>query len=249
MAGFKVVGGSDPYLEINLKPNEKVYAKSNCMLTMDTCIGLTARMKGGFLNALGRSLFNEIPFFMEEFYANNVPGVVTLTAHHPGAIKIIKVSDSDPWNLTDGVYLASTERVELNCKMQSIGGAIFGNTGGFMITKTGNSGLVAVYGMGHINEIDITPDRPLIIASSHVVAWQSSLDYEITMTTNHGNIVSRVVNSVLTGQFIMTKFKGNGKVLVSSRSAKTFVGWLVTEGGLATHEEVKSANKLSVINE
>ncbi len=81
--------------------------------------------------------------------------------------------------------------------------------------KTKGTGRVVVLGLGSIRESGVMPDRPVIVDNGRLVAWESALSYELTINTS---LFARIVQSRITDEGVMLKFKGTGKVLVSLRN-------------------------------
>lgn len=223
---FTKMGENDPFLHIALNKGEKIYCESNAMVTMDTTLELKAKMQGGILSALARKIANGESFFNQYIEATGGYGETLLSPELPGDIQILEVGGSNQYMLNDGAFVASTDGVELTIKMQSIGNALFGGTGGFLTTKTSGSGTLAVSGFGTVMEMIVTPDNPMIVDNYHVVAWDQSLQYECSLSTNKKGLISNMINSVTSGEGIVTKFRGNGKIIVCSRNRGAFVQWL-----------------------
>ncbi len=63
---------------------------------------------------------------------------------------------------------------------------------------------VAGSGFGSIFVLDVEPGKDVIIDNAHVVAWDSSLRYEISVTTgNSSGLLGNLVNSVTSGEGIV----------------------------------------------
>ena len=111
--------------------------------------------------------------------------------------------------------------------MQNIGSSLFAGTGGFLIGQTAGEGQLVVNGFGTLFTLDVTADNPVIIDNGHVVAWDSRLHYEISVTTgNSRGLIGNLVNSVTSGEAVVLKFSGNGKVILSSRNPTSFRAWV-----------------------
>lgn len=226
---FNIIGQGDPFLHVKLNRGEKIYCESNAMVTMDATLELNAKMQGGFFSALARKLANGESFFNQYIEATGGYGETLLSPELPGDLQILNVGGSNQYIINDGAFLAATDGVNLEVKMQGIGNALFGGTGGFMTTKTSGQGQLAVSGFGTMMEMHVTPDNPMIVDNFHVVAWDQSLSYECSLSTNKKGFLSNMVNSVTSGEGIVTKFRGNGKIYVCSRNRGSFIGWLKTQ--------------------
>lgn len=224
---FNIIGQGDPFLHVSMKPGEKLYSESGAMVSMESNIELKGQMQGGVLAALARKVANGESFFNQYFEATSGPGDVLLSPALPGDLQILNVSKTNEYMVSDGAYLAAEHGVDLTVKMQNIGQALFGGTGGFFVTKATGEGKLAVSGFGTIMELQVTPSNPLTIDNYHVVAWDATLDYELALSTNKSKgIMGTLVNSVTSGEGIVTKFKGTGTVIVCSRNRGAFIEWL-----------------------
>jgi uncharacterized protein (AIM24 family) len=129
--------------------------------------------------------------------------------------------------ISDGAFVAATSGVELKVRTQSLGNALFAQSGGFFITETAGSGQLAVSGFGSISQLDVEPGKDVVIDNSHVVCWDSSLRYEMSVTTGQsGGFLSNLVNSQTSGEGMVLRFSGQGKILVCSRNRRGFLGWV-----------------------
>jgi uncharacterized protein (AIM24 family) len=89
---------------------------------------------------------------------------------------------------------------------------------------------VAVSGFGAISQLEVEPGRDIIIDNSHVVAWDSALRYEISVTTGgNSGFLSNLVNSQTSGEGMVLRFSGKGKVLICSRNSTSFQAWLLRQ--------------------
>jgi uncharacterized protein (TIGR00266 family) len=226
---FNIIGQGDPFLHVTLNRGEKIYCESNSMVTMDATLELKAKMQGGFFSSLARKVANGESFFNQFIEATSGPGETLLSSELPGDLQILEVGNNKQNYFNDGSFLAATEGVNLESKMQGIGKALFGGTGGFFITKTSGQGTLAVSGLGTMMELHITPDNPMVVDNYHVVAWDQTLQYDISLSTNKGGFLSNMVNSVTSGEGVVTKFRGNGKIYVCSRNRGALVGWVRRE--------------------
>jgi uncharacterized protein (TIGR00266 family) len=223
---FTKIGENDPFLHIALEKGEKIYCESNAMVTMDGTLELKAQMQGGFFSALARKFANGESFFNQYIEATGGYGETLLSPELPGDIQILEVGGNQQYMLNDGAFVAASADINLVVKMQSIGNALFGGTGGFLTTKTSGQGTLAVSGFGTLMELQVTPDNPMIVDNYHVVAWDQSLQYECSLSTNKKGFISNLVNSVTSGEGIVTKFRGNGKIVVCSRNRGAFIQWM-----------------------
>ncbi len=225
MSQFEITGSVDPLLKVTLEKGEVLYAENNAMVAMDSSITLTSSASGGFFRSLGRKFLNDENFFQQKFEADNAAGSVLLAPNIPGDVRLLEVGPAR-YTLSDGAFLACTKDVAIETKSQGLGKAIFAKSGGFFVMEASGTGTLAVSGFGSIRELEVTPDNPLIIDNGHVVAWDATLDYKLTLNTARKGFFGKIVESTLTGEGIVLTFTGKGKVLVCSRNRGGFLNWI-----------------------
>lgn len=188
---------------------------------------MKGKMTGGLGSALMRRLANGESFFQQHIEAVRGSGDCLLSPTLPGAIEVLDVGATG-YMITDGAFVAADSGVNLNVRTQSLGTAVFGQTGGFFICEATGSGKLAVSGFGTSFVLDVEPGKDIIIDNAHVVAWDSRLHHEISVTTqNSGGFLGQLVNSVTSGEGMVLKFSGKGKVIICSRNRENFISWLL----------------------
>jgi uncharacterized protein (TIGR00266 family) len=225
MPVFTVTGDVDPFLHVSLARGETIYCESDAMVMMEANLDLKGKMKGGLGSALMRTFANGESFFQQHIEAVRGDGDCLLSPTLPGAMQLIDVGPRN-YILSDGAFVAASSGVELKVRTQSLGNALFAQSGGFFVTETGGSGQVAVSGFGSMSTLDVEKGKDIIIDNSHVVCWDSSLRYEISITTgNSGGFLGNLVNSQTSGEGMVLRFSGHGKVYVCSRNRAAFQAW------------------------
>ena len=222
---FEITGSVDPLLSVSLQKGEKVLAESNAMVAMDGDLSLKGRSRGGIMKSLARKFLNDESFFQQYTEAEKGPGTVLLAPNIPGDIRILDVG-ARQYMISDGAFLAATEGVDLEVKSQGLGRAILGDSGGFFVMATQGSGQVAVSGFGSVRELEVAEGQSLVVDNGHLVAWDCSLDYELSINTSHTGLFGKLINSQITGEGIVLKFRGRGKVIVCSRNKGGFLDWI-----------------------
>ncbi|MEO5347493.1 MAG: TIGR00266 family protein [Magnetococcus sp. YQC-9] len=217
MAQFTITGEIDPLLHISLQQGETILAESNAMVMMEESLTLDGSLGNqGVFGAIMRRLANEETIFQQKITAKSGPGDVLLAAPFPGGMHLLEIGPRQ-YHLADGAFLASTEGVAVESVMQNLGNAIFGGTGGFFIQKTSGKGKLAVAAFGSVFLLDVKPGQPLTIDNEHIVAWETSLNYEIT---------TPLLSAATSGEAVVLRFSGQGQILLASRNKKTLIAWL-----------------------
>ena len=196
------------------------------MVMMEAPLDLTGSMQGGLVRAAMRRLANGESFFQQRIEAKRGDGDCLLAPNMPGGMQVLDVG-ARQYRMSDGAYVAATERIEVNARMQSLGNALFGGTGGFFIGETQGDGQVVVGGFGSLFTLDVAPGKDIVIDNGHVVAWDSTLRYEIAASTSQSQgLLRNLTNSVTSGEGVVLRFSGQGQVIVCSRNRQSFLAWL-----------------------
>jgi uncharacterized protein (AIM24 family) len=149
----------------------------------------------------------------------------------PGAIQILDIGERQ-YTLNDGAFVAATDKTEMKVRTQNIGSALFAGSGGFFVMETSGIGQVVVSGFGSMFQLDVEPGKDVIIDNTHVVCWDSRLRYEVSVTTGNssggglGGMIGNLVNSATSGEGIVLRFSGSGKICVCSRNRDSFASWV-----------------------
>lgn len=230
MPTFTVTGDVDPFLHISLAQKEKIFCESDAMVMMESNLDLKGKMTGGLVGSLMRRLANGESFFQQHIEAVRGGGDCLLSPMLPGAVQIVDIG-ARQYLLNDGAFVAATDGVEMKSRMQNLGNALFAQSGGLFVMETSGSGKVVVSGYGSMFQLDVVSGKDVIIDNSHVVCWDSTLSYEVSVTTTGGNgglggMIGNIVNGVTSGEGIVLRFKGNGKVFICSRNRDAFLKWV-----------------------
>jgi uncharacterized protein (TIGR00266 family) len=219
MPQFTVTGEVDPFLHVSLEAGEKIFCESNAMVMMEDTLRIKGQMKGGLGQALMRRFTGDEGLFQQEIEAVKGPGDCLLSPALPGGVEILRVQPHAPYTLSDGSFVAAESSVALKVRMNSVSGGLFGGTGGFVVMEATGQGQLAVSGFGSIYTLDILPGREVVIDNNHAVAWSSGLDYEVGLPPHSsGGFFGSLVGSATTGEGLVLKFRGQGKVVVCSRN-------------------------------
>ena len=132
----------------------------------------------------------------------------------PSHIAESSASSQEQWRLNTGAFLASDGDVHYTMERQKLSGALLGGTGGLYVMETQGSGRMLVNGYGDIVEIELDGTEEYIVDNHHVLAWSKTLDYSIEVASG--------TFGFKTGEGLVNKFKGRGKIMIQSRNMEAF---------------------------
>ena len=122
--------------------------------------------------------------------------------------------------MIDG-FLAATEDIKVDTKMQSLGKGLLSGEGLFLVNISGE-GTVFLSSYGAIHEIDIPEGEEMIIDNGHLVAWPADMEYEVKKAS------SGWFSSLTSGEGVVCHFQGPGTVWIQTRNPDAFEGWIRT---------------------
>lgn len=210
--------GSNTMLKVKLAQGESIKAESGAMVAMSNTVDVEGKMEGGILGGLGRMLAGE-KFFFQTLRANRGAGEVLLSPSYLGDLKPIELNGSVSYTVQKDGFFAGSDSLNVSTKLQNLAKGLFSGEGFFVMEVTG-SGLLFVSSFGAIHEIDLAPGEEIIIDNQHLVAWPSNIEFKIDKASGGW------VSSFTSGEGLVCKFKGPGKILIQSRNADAFGHWM-----------------------
>jgi uncharacterized protein (TIGR00266 family) len=213
-----VGGGTFPLLRVYLDEGEALRAESGAMVAMTRDLRLTGKMDGGLLKSLGR-MFSGESFFLQNLTAEKGAGWALLASAAPGEIIPLQIDPARPMTVQKNGFLAGTEGIEISTEMQGIAKGLFSGEGFFVLGIAGKGTVfLATYGSAYT--VDIPKGETLLIDNGHLIAWETSMDYEIAKGA------SSWVSSVTSGEGLACRFTGPGKVLIQTRNPQQLGNWI-----------------------
>jgi uncharacterized protein (TIGR00266 family) len=212
----EILGNPDfGHVRLLLGSGESIYVESGAMSTMDDQIDVQVQMLGGILPAIGRKLFTGESLLVGRYESKGPDQRLSVSPAIPGQVLHRKMQ-GDRLILTPGSFMACTDGVKLSTIFGGLR-AMFSGEGMFFIEVTG-TGDLWYNAYGAIVEKELKGGE-MIVDTGHVVAWEPGLSWNIQ---GMGNLMS----TIFSGEGLVLKFSGNGKVWLQSRSIGGLTGWL-----------------------
>jgi len=205
-------------LKVHLGEGESIKAEAGAMIAMSPSIEIEGKMEGGFLKSLSRMLAGE-SFFFQTLAARRGPGEALLAHGIPGEIFPLQLDGSTNYLLQKDGFFAGSPQLDISTKMQNLTKGLFSGEG-FFVVKVSGTGTLFVSSYGSIHPIDLADGEEMIIDNSHLVAWPEGLDYKIQTAA------AGWISSLTSGEGLVCRFRGPGRVLIQSRSPGGFGAWL-----------------------
>lgn len=211
-------GGAFATLRVSLPMDAKIKAQSDAMVMMDSTLAVEGKLEGGIMGALGRAITGESLFF-QTLHAKHGPGDVLLSSSTPGDLLMIEMNPGNPYYIQKGGFFAATEEIEISAKLQNLMKGLFSGEG-FLVMEARGQGLLFVESFGAIHEVDIAAGDTLIVDNKHLVAWPRSVRLDFDKAS------SGWVSSLTSGEGIVCKITGPGKIYIQSHNPASFGSWI-----------------------
>jgi len=227
MAAFELITGRDPMLSVQLDYDEKIFCESNAMVMNDGGVSVEGVVRGGILSSLVRSMTSDESFFMQEAkgWRAGGKGQIILAPQMPGDIEVLEVG-AVQYVINQSCFLACDAGVTIANRLNSITSGLLGDTGGFVIMQTEGRGNVAVSGFGQILTVEVESGEEIMIDNGHLIAWDASLSHKVGTASSRKGIFGRMMSTAMSGEFVVLKFSGRGKILVGSRNQLAFDAYI-----------------------
>jgi uncharacterized protein (TIGR00266 family) len=210
--------GAFTLLKVRMDAGERMKAESDAMVAMSPNIRVEGKLEGGVLGGLGRMLTGE-KFFFQTLHAEMGPGEVYLAPAIPGDLMEIHLDGTQSYVLQKDGFFAGSEGLTVSTKMQNLGKGLFSGEGFFIIRVSGR-GTLFVSSYGAIQPLDLAAGEEIIIDNAHLVAWPENMQYNIEKAS------SGWISSFTSGEGLVCRFKGPGRVLIQTRNPRGFGSWL-----------------------
>ncbi|NLL94805.1 MAG: TIGR00266 family protein [Thermoplasmatales archaeon] len=223
---YTITGDNLQFVNIQLSDGETFLATPGNMKYMSGNMRMEAKMEGGLLKGLKRSLSGE-SFFMVRFTPQGGTGLLGLGGDAPGKIMDIDVTDG-AWLVQRAGFIGSETTVKLDLAFQKKLGNIFFGGEGLILQKVSGQGVAFISACGDFNVIDLKPGEQFKIATGNAVAWEEGVKFDITAT---GGFKTALFGGE--GLFVTT-LTGPGKIVIQSMTlanlATALIPYLPTQG-------------------
>ena len=174
--------------------------------------GMWGALKSGI-----KAMFAGESFFLSTYTPNDgQTGEVGLAPTHQGEVRSVKVGP-EVWICSGGSYLGSSGGITLDTQYQGLTKGMFSKEGLVFVQASGDGDLL-VNGFGRISSVDVSGG--ITIDNGHLIAFTEGLEY--TISKAGGGWIS----SMMSGEGLVMKFSGQGKVLVQSHDPSRLGGVL-----------------------
>lgn len=203
------------YMNVALEPGESIQAEADAMTTMNADLDLKAKLNGGLLRGIAKSVLGGESLFINRFSnTTSAPLQLTLAQGLPGDSVAYDLNQG-PVCLQPGAFIAATTDAEMGTRWAGLRSGI--SREGFFKLQVSGTGTVWFGAYGGIIEREI--DGEYIVDTSHLVAYEESIELKLQWA---GGFLS----SIFGGEGLVTRVQGKGRIWIQTRSLSGLSGWL-----------------------
>lgn len=210
--GFRYQLSGQPdycFISVEIPAGETIKVEASAMASMTTNMLMKTRAKGG----LSRFMSGE-SVFINEFTADTVPGEIGIAPGSPGDVKHLYLDNEEVF-LQNSAFVASGMGVVAESKWQGFTKGFFSGESLFLIRCSGQGDLwFNTYGA--MIEIDVAGDY--VVDTGNIVGFTSGLEYDIQSVGGYKSLF-------FSGEGLICRFRGHGKVWIQTRSVPAFANW------------------------
>jgi uncharacterized protein (TIGR00266 family) len=177
---YNIYGDDLQLVEIELDPGESIRAEAGTMTYMEAGIEMQTSTGGGMLKGLKRAMTGE-SFFITTFTNHgNEKSRVGFAAPYPGKIITLDLNTlGGKFLCQKDSFLCAAQGVEIDVAFtKRLGAGLFGGEG-FILQRLEGDGLAFAHAGGTIIEKELTSGESLRVDTGCLVAFASTVDYDI----------------------------------------------------------------------
>ena len=208
----------------HLGGSEQLKVEAGAMSAHSMGVDLEAKMDGGLIKGLKRSVLGGESLFVSTYTAPPSGGWVDVAAKLPGDLKVLDLDGSHAWIIERGNWLASDASVDVDTKWGGFK-SLIGGEGGFMAHATGH-GKAIVASYGAIDLISLAAGETVVVDTSHILAFPDTVSYELRRA-----VEGKSIQSMKSGEGFVFHFTGPGEIMTQTRNQAQLIAWINTEIG------------------
>ncbi len=198
------------FLNVQIPSGKTIRVEASAMASMDTNVVMKTKFKGGFSRFLtGESLF------INEFTAENGDGEINIAPGTPGDLEHVYLENETIY-LQGSAFVASGMGVETDSKWQGFKKGFFSGQSMFLI-KCSGVGDLWFNAYGGIIELDVNGDY--VVDTGYIVGFTDGLTYDVTKVGGYKSLF-------FSGEGLVCRFSGQGKVWIQTKLAYSFAHFL-----------------------
>lgn len=214
---YRIVGNVMPAVEMLLDAGESIYTQAGGMTWMSEGIEMNTNARGGFMKGLGR-MFSGESFFMTTYKSHRSDAQIAFSSTVPGEIVPLDLRQCRSMICQKGTFLCAQESVRADVVFTKRMSAGFFGGEGFILQELSGNGMAFLEVDGNKVEKVLAPGEVLKVDTGNVVAFESTVGYDIEAIRGGMNIF-------MGGEgLFLTRLTGPGRVILQTQNFGEFCG-------------------------
>ncbi len=201
-------------LRVFLDEGDAIVTETGAMMAMDGRLKMDTNMKGGMFAAAKRAFGGE-SLFLNTYTGTGPEQRIDIAPASPGDMVHVELDGSKTITVQKGSYCASTPDVTVDSKWAGAKGFFSGES--LIMLRCSGTGHLWMSSYGAIHAVDV--EGSYIVDTGHIVAFEDSLTFKVTKTGGMKSLF-------LSGEGLVCKFSGTGKVWIQTRNAPSLASFL-----------------------
>ncbi len=202
-----------------LGPNEAIRAESGAMMAMAADVSVDAKIEGGLMKGLKRSVLGGESLFITTATASAQGGWIDFAPSLPGDVTVVDVTPDRPLMIQKGSFLSAEQGVEIDTKWGGLKNLV-GGEGGFLLRASGQ-GKVVLSTYGALDRFELQPGQQVVVDTNHMVAFAESVTMELKKASDSA------WKSMKSGEGLVFVFTGPGELMMQSRNPDDIVSYVI----------------------
>lgn len=199
------------FLNVQIPAGQMLKVEASAMATMTPGLKMKTKLKGG----LGRLVTREA-IVMNEFTAAKGDAEIGIAPSLPGDLEHVALSGNDTIYLQSSAFVAATPGVKVESQWQGLVKGFFSGESLFLIRCSGQGDLwFNTYGA----MIPIDVNGSYVVDTGYIVAFTQGLTYQVSRVGGYKSLF-------FSGEGLVAKFSGQGRVWVQTRQLPAFLRWV-----------------------
>ena len=217
---YTIIGQTVPAVECELSVGESMFTQSGGMIWQTEGIKMSTNARGGIARSLGR-IFTGESIFMANYTAERDGATIAFGSTVPGTVVPVDLSMTDII-CQKGSFLCAEQSVDLQVAFtKKFTAGLFGGEG-FILQRIFGKGTVFLEVDGDMVERNLAPGEVLKVDTGNVVAFDTSVRYEVETVKGLGNIFFGDEG------LFLTKLTGPGRVILQTQNFNDFAGKIIS---------------------
>lgn len=188
------------------------------MMAMAVDTNLDARIEGGLMKGLKRSVLGGESLFITTATAGPRGGWIDLAPSLPGDVAVATITPEAPLLVQRGSFLAAEQGVEIDTKWGGMRNLI-GGEGGFLLRASGQ-GEIVLSTYGALDRFQLADGQQVVVDTNHMVAFSESVTMELRKASESA------WKSMKSGEGLVFVFTGPGELMMQSRNPDEIVRYI-----------------------